>query len=232
MLSFRRKNQQPKETVQEGMSTVSKDKKTTSLTQSTVVSAPATVVWESLTDIVSWQWNRSVRLEASYVMEGATGKAKTVLGCSRVTSSFKFGKITRRNFTFTWITNLGSYECTSTIQLKPVGIKRTELIHTQTFKGKGIFFRVPIKKYQKAARVMNEGLKNHVESLYFNTLLYDFSNSEMIAPGFATSSTELTVLSEASSNNFWDTPKHIREKLVDCFVDRKIATDSEPVYDA
>ncbi|KAL3943639.1 MAG: hypothetical protein SGBAC_002307 [Bacillariaceae sp.] len=212
-------------------STITKDKSKRCLSQSTIISAPATVVWESLADIKSWQWNHSIHLDASYVLEGGTGKSRVVLGARRVSTTFKFGKISRRTFTFVWITKLGGYECTNTVQLKPIGIKRTELLHTQSFGGKLPFVFMPFKKYEKAIRVMNEGLKNHVESVYFNTLLYDFSNSEMISPGYVTS-TEMTVLSEMSSQNFWDTPKHIRQKLVKCFVDTGTERSDPIIYDA
>ncbi|CAJ1958762.1 unnamed protein product [Cylindrotheca closterium] len=231
MLTFRRKKQLSTDASDGDMSVVTKDKSTKSLSQSTIISAPATVVWESLTDIKTWQWNRSLRLDASYVMEGETGKSRIVLGGRRATAPFKFGKVSRRTFTFTWTTKLGCCESTNTVELKPIGINKTELVHTQTFEGKLLFLRPSSKKYQKAVRVMDEGLKNHVESLYFNTLLYDFSNSEMVTPGCSTS-TEMTVLSEMSGTNFWDTPKHIREKLVNCFVDKDTEAREPTIYDA
>jgi len=114
-----------------------------------------------------------------------------------------------------------------------MGSKVTKLTHTQTFEGKPLFFRVPYKKHEKAIRVMNQGLKNHVESLYFNTLLSDFSHSGMLAPGTGcalSSSTDMTVVSDMSSSTFWDTPKHIRQKLVESFMEREI--DSEQMFDA
>ena len=103
-----------------------------------------------------------------------------------------------------------------------LGAKRTELEHTQTFDGYYIGICHPYKRLKKNVCLMNEALKNHVESLYFNSLLSNFSSREIGSAADKSDSTEITELSEVSSASFWETPKHLRAKLVKCFVDDQL----------
>jgi hypothetical protein len=192
---------------------------------STIINAPAGAVWESLSDIHSWEWNHCVRLDAAYAMAGQSGKSRITNDGRQMYRSFSFRMVKREELTFSWCTKFRLCTCTNTIKLNPLGAKRTELIHTQEF-GRYFGFGHPFKKLKKNVCIMSEGLKNHVESLYFNILLSNFSSRDFCSPTEKSDSAVMTDISERSeisaTSNFWETPKHLRQKLVKSFVDDQL----------
>lgn len=165
-----------------------------------------------------------MRLDAAYAVEGQSGKSRmTTKDGRRQSKGFYFRVVRREGFTFSWSTKFGLCTCTNTMILNPLGAKRTELLHTQIFEGTYFGFVHPFKRLKKHVCIMSEGLKNHVESLYFNSLLSNFSSREIGSICEKSEATELTEISELSTaGHFWETPKHLRQKLVKCFVDDQL----------
>jgi hypothetical protein len=192
----------------------------------TEINAPIDIVWESLSDIHSWGWNKWIRLDAEVAMSGASGKASVSYDAKkrRKLCDFSFGKVTRDDFVFEWRTSFGLCNCTNTMELVSVGTKRSQLRHTQTFQGllPGIGMGHPFKKLKSHALCMNEGLKNHVESLHFNSLLFNISAREMPS----SSSTLDTESPEDSSRaSFWETPRSLRKELISSFIDERMVLE-------
>jgi hypothetical protein len=158
-------------------------------------------------------------------MSGASGKARVSYDGEkrRKFCDFSFGKVTRDDFVFEWTTRLGLCNCTNTMELVSAGTKRSQLRHTQTFQGllPGIGLGHPFKKLKSYALCMNEGLKNHVESLHFNSLLFNLSAREMTS----SDSTMGTGSSECSRASFWDTPRNLRKELISSFIDDMIVLE-------
>jgi hypothetical protein len=190
----------------------------------TAINAPISVVWDSLSDIHSWEWNQWVRLDAQVVSSGVAGKAKVSNGKKRRwrVKDFAFGEVARDNFTFSWTTDLGMCKCTNTMRLIPVGDKKALLTHIQTFHGvlPTLGLVLPFKKLKSYPFCMNEALKNHVESLHFNSLLMSLSTREMFRE--TTESTPLTDDPDNSKVSYWETPKHLRKELISCFIEDSV----------
>eukprot|EP00980_Cylindrotheca_fusiformis_P002113 scaffold473_cov132-Cylindrotheca_fusiformis.AAC.18 len=199
-------------------------------THSTIINAPTRVVWETLSDINAWEWNQCVHLVAACALEGQCGKTRiTKNGRRFYHKSFSFKQVKQEEYIFSWSTKFGFCTCTNTMKLNPVGGKRTHLLHTQSFVGPYLGLVHPFKKLRKQVCLMNEGLKIHVESLYFNSLLSNFSSREIGSICSKSVSTDNTESSDLSSaGNFWETPKHVRVMLMKCFVDDEL----QPVYSA
>ena len=204
---------------------LSSNKKRHSSCHSTIINAPIGVIWESLSDINSWGWNSCVRLDAACVVEGLSGKAMVHHDGKWRQKPFTFEKVERKKLTFSWSTTFGRCICTNTMKLIQLGPKRSQLKHIQEFRGGNFGQRLgilhPFNDLRKNVCYMNEGLKNHVESLYFNSLLCSISSRDMKIekedPESTTVGTELS--SELSGASFWETPKHLRQQLVQCFVE-------------
>lgn len=204
---------------------------------STLTNAPTDIVWESLSDIHSWDWNRWIRLFSGAAKTGATGKVRIATDGDKSKVryySFSFGKVSREDFTFEWRTRFGLCSCTNMIQLVPVGSKNTEIRHRLTFQGVlpaclGISW---YKKIQSYSLCINEGLKNHVEFTHFNSLLFNMSAREM-TPALMALSEEISVDSNTKVN-FWGTSKELRKELVSTFIDDMLAPELVPFtpYDA
>jgi hypothetical protein len=189
---------------------------------STVINAPIGVVWESLIDVHDWEWNQCIRLEAAFAIEGKSGRASFYRKGKRLQKRFSFNMVERRQFTLSWSTKFGFCSCTNTIRLEPLGGKRTVVGHTQSFQGIHLGFGLlghPFKKFKRNVCIMNEGLKNHVESQYFRSLLSNFSSRDMILEGGKSS---MTMKASPIETAFWQTPKHLRKELVKCFVDNEV----------
>ena len=189
-------------------------------THTTVINAPADVVWESLSDIHEWQWNRWVRLDAALVQTGKIGTSKiSVDGNGRWRKrKFNFTAVNRRDLILTWTTKLGFCFCTNKVKLTPLGSKRTHIEHTQTIKGfcPWICFgnNTRLKKHPLC---INEALKNHVESQYFRSLLYTLSTRELQMDK-SDSTLDTGSLGEVSPAGYWETPRHLRKELISCYI--------------
>jgi hypothetical protein len=194
---------------------------------STVVNAPIDVVWESLSDIHAWEWNRWVRLDANVALAGVSGRCKISSDGKRRWRSkdFTFTEVNRDRYVFSWTTKVGLGKCTNTMNLTPLGVKRTQLIHTQTFQGlHGFGFGQPFKRLRRYAFCINEALKNHVESAHFNSLLWNLvSTREMTLD--KSDSTLNTENSENSRTDYWETPRHLRKELTSSFIEDLIGMD-------
>lgn len=198
---------------------------------STIISAPVDVAWESLCDIHSWRWNPCVRLRSSLAKEGVSGKAIVYHEGKWKAKPFTFHTVDRKNFTFSWSTKYDSCLVKNTMTLTRLSSKRTHLTHTQEFEGLKSILGLPMghrrlaKTMKKYACVMSEGLKNHVESMYFRELLLEVSNRDFSiiderASSESTISTDFS--SDASAAHFWQTPKHLREQVAQTLVDQSL----------
>jgi len=199
-------------------------------TPATVVNAPICVVWESLSDIQTWRrWNMWVRLDAGDVASGAYGKARILNGKKRwIQRDFRFVEVSRKTFTFSWTTKISLGKCTNTIRLVPLGLKQTELRHSQVFEGASpaVGFGLNYKRMKEYPLFINEALKLHVEQNHFNYLLHTYSSRDMAMSSSCTLDTEDT--SEPAT--YWETPPHVREKLVSSFLGGNVSpTNSRPI---
>ena len=199
----------------------------------TKIIAPINIVWDSLIDIHSWNWNDWVRLYAEAPKPGVPGKTRISQEQEGKKKGryydFVFGKISREEFTFEWRTRFGLYSCTNSIKLMSTDSKTTTLKHTQTFQGVLPAFAClaafHFKKLRSFPLRMNNQLKNHVESAHFNSLLFSLSCRDLSRSRSRSTQTIATECSgsskttASSKTNFWDSPRHIRKQLISSFID-------------
>jgi hypothetical protein len=195
-------------------------------THKAVIHAPINIVWESLVDTASWQWNPCVRLSADVILTGTVGKASISAGYRRwKIKDFTFDSVSRETFTFSWTVSVGTCKVTNTMRLMPTGAKTTKISHSQKFSGvfHGLRWQLPLQKMKNHPVCISEALKNHVESRHFKQLLVTLSTREMSTASDFTVSTEIHESSPLGAS-YWESSPRFRKQLLSTFLgDEKLS---------
>jgi hypothetical protein len=144
----------------------------------TTIDAPIDDVWRHLVDVNDWSWNRWTQLEAGTPAIGLKGTLRACYDGNNkdwVTFPFEFAEVDPDHHVLAWKGSVGPFGgCLfrgyHTMRLEKTttdnGVHRTSLIHTEVFDGLLPFLRVglPYAKLDRNYRLMNEGLKEHVEA--------------------------------------------------------------------
>ena len=197
----------------------------------TLINAPAHIVWEALVDIRSWDWSKNMRLYAKCVKTGEPGIMKERLYYGKKRSkvvNFVFNEVNRKDLTISWCARMFFSRSIHTLQLVPIDKKTTLLRHIHKLRGvlPCLGIGLPYKKMNQNSLCMNESLKNHVESVHFNSLIFSISSRSM--PTF----TESDIRSDSSGSDpigdsfqgtsYWDTPRHLRNQIISSYLNTQL----------
>jgi len=142
----------------------------------TIIDAPIQTVWKALVDVNDWSWNKWTRLEAGAPAVGLKG---TLRACYEgndqdwQTFPFEFAEVDPDHHVLAWKGSvLGGclFKGHHTMRLEKFGSSekapKTKLIHTEVFGGilPKIHLGLPYTKLERNYRLMNESLKEFVES--------------------------------------------------------------------
>jgi hypothetical protein len=140
----------------------------------TLIDAPVETVWKALIDVNDWRWNLWTRLEAGTPAVGLKGTLKACYEGNDQdwqTFEFEFAEVDCEAHILAWKGEVGPFggclfKGYHTMKLEPVNAKQTKLVHTEVFGGLLPMLRLglPYSKLDRNYRLMNESLKEHVET--------------------------------------------------------------------
>ena len=140
----------------------------------TTIDAPIDEVWRALFDVNDWSWNKWTKLEAGIPAIGLKG---TLRACYEgdnkdwITFPFEFAEVDPDRYILAWKGSVGPFDgCLfrgyHTMRLEKISMTQTRLIHKEVFGGLLPCLRLglPYTKLDRNYRLMNEALKEHVET--------------------------------------------------------------------
>jgi len=141
----------------------------------TSIDAPIDVVWTELFDVNDWRWNKWTKLEAGIPTTGLKGTLRACYEGNNKdwqTFQFEFDNVDPDHHVLAWKGEVGPFGgCLfrgyHTMKLEKINATQTRLIHTENFSGilPSLNMGLPYTKLDQNYRLMNEALKEHVESL-------------------------------------------------------------------
>jgi len=141
----------------------------------TTIDAPIDAVWTELFDVNDWRWNKWTKLEAGIPTTGLKGTLRACYEGNNKdwqTFEFEFAEVDPDRHVLAWKGEFGPFGgCLfrgyHTMELEEINPKQTRLIHTENFGGLLPYLKMglPYTKLDRNYRLMNEALKEHVETL-------------------------------------------------------------------
>jgi len=129
-------------------------------------------VWKELIAIDDWTWNRWTKLKAESPQEGVRGKLLASYEGDEHWNEFdfQFGTVSESKYLLTWKGSVGPRGCLfsgyHTMELEPLNADETKLVHKEKFGGilPKLGVGLPYKTLRSNYLLMNEALKNHMET--------------------------------------------------------------------